>query len=388
MDLELTEEQKMHKEMVRKLAEKEFKPLAAKHDAEGEFPRENIKKLAEVGLLGITIPEEYGGAGGDVFSLVIALEEIAKACASTAGVLLIHAGVASGAISHYGTPEQKERLLPDLVSGRKISAFAMTEPEAGSAATDLKTTAKPDGKNYIVNGRKCFISNAGCAQVYTVVTRFGDTPGAKGLGALIIEEGMEGFQIGKIEKKMGLCAFPSGELIFEDCRVPKENLLLGPGEFKKIMSAFNGERCGNSAVSLGIAEAAFEESLKYSQARKQFGRFISEFQGLQWMLADMKIKIEATSLLIYKALANAKGPFPSLLDASIAKTFANEMVIEVTNKALQIHGAYGYTKDYTVERLYRDARAWAIAGGTAQMQRNMIATQLLGRKVSQRIENL
>lgn len=388
MDFELSEEEKMHKEMVRNLAEKEFKPLAAKLDVEGTFPRENIKKLAELGLLGITIPEEYGGAGGDTFSLVITLGEIAKACASTAGVLLIHAGVASGAISHYGTVEQKERFLPDLASGKRLSAFAMTEPEAGSAATDLKTTARPDDNSYVINGTKCFISNAGQAQVYTVVLRFGDIPGAKGLGAVIVEEGCAGFHIGKIEKKMGLCAFPTGELIFEDCRVPKENVIFGPGGFKNIMSAFNGERCGNSAISLGIAEASFEEALKYAQARKQFGKAISDFQGVQWMLADMKIKIEAARLLIYKAIASARGSFPPLLEASIAKTFANEMVIDVTSKALQIHGAYGYTKEYTVERLYRDARAWAIAGGTAQMQRNMIASQLLGRKLSQRLERV
>jgi len=385
MDFRLTEEQEMLKKTIRKLAEEQFKPLASRWDENEEFPWENIKRLSELGFLGLMIPEKYGGGGAKIIDFVIMLEEIAKVCAATAGPLLIHTGVSSKIITLFGNEELKKRILPPLAKGEKIAAFAMTEPEAGSAATDLKTTAAIDGDYYIINGRKCFISLAGLADVYSTILRIADAPkGIAGIGAILIEKGMPGFSFGTIEKKMGVRGFKTGELIFEDCKVPKENLLLGEGGFKKAITAFNGERCGNAAICLGIAEGALEVALNYSKERKAFGRDICEFQGIQWMLADMKVKVDAAQALIYKAAANADVGSPSQIEASVAKTFANEMAIEVTNNAVQILGGYGYTRDYPVERMMRDAKAFSLGGGTPQMQRNMIASLILGRKFSQR----
>ena len=386
MDFILTEEQKMLKNTVRKLAIVQFKPLASRWDENEEFPWENIKKLSELGYMGLTMPEEYGGGAAKVIDVVIMLEEIAKVCATTAGAVLMHTGAGSKLITLYGNKRLKERILPQLAKGEKICAFAMTEPGAGSAATDLKTTAVLDGACYLLNGRKCFISLAGVADVYSTVVRFADAPGGsiEGIGTILVEKGMIGFAIGTIEKKMGVRGFKTGELIFEDCKVPKENLLLGKGGFKKVMTAFNGERCGNAAICLGIAEGAFEVALNYSKERKAFNRDICEFQGIQWMLADMKIKIDAAQALIYKTASNADLSSPSQLETSVAKTFANEMVMEVTNNAVQILGGYGYSRDYPVERMMRDAKAFSIGGGTPQMQRNIIASLILERKFSQR----
>ena len=309
MDFILTEEQKMLKNTVRKLAIVQFKPLASRWDENEEFPWENIKKLSELGYMGLTMPEEYGGGAAKVIDVVIMLEEIAKVCATTAGAVLMHTGAGSKLITLYGNKRLKERILPQLAKGEKICAFAMTEPGAGSAATDLKTTAVLDGACYLLNGRKCFISLAGVADVYSTVVRFADAPGGsiEGIGTILVEKGMIGFAIGTIEKKMGVRGFKTGELIFEDCKVPKENLLLGKGGFKKVMTAFNGERCGNAAICLGIAEGAFEVALNYSKERKAFNRDICEFQGIQWMLADMKIKIDAAQALIYRVFSKMSG---------------------------------------------------------------------------------
>jgi len=352
-------------------------------DRSGQFPEENIKLLSELGLMGLCMPAEYGGQGLSTFEFVLVLEQLAQACAATAGVYLIHAGVSSRAIAFFGSDAVKQKYLPDLASGKKLAAFAMTEPGAGSAATDCATRAKEDGAELILNGTKCFISNGAEADVFTTVVRLVDKPGAKGLGVAIVDRDSPGFSVGKIEDKMGLHGFSSAELIFEDCRVPRENLIVGAGEFGKIMQAFNGERCGNSSVCLGIAQAALDYAVEHAKTRQQFGRDICEFQGVQWILADMRIKVEAMRMLVYRA-AHSGEPFPEPLYASMAKAYCNESVNEVVSAALQLFGTYGYIKDYPIERLYRDARPWALAGGTTQMQKNTIAAQILGRRFSQR----
>ncbi len=383
MDFRLTDEQKLLKESVSRLSRSEFAPRAREIDEQKLYPRENIARLSELGLMGLCIPDAYGGHGLGTFEFVLVLEELAQTCTSTAGVFLIHSGVASRAVAAFADEELKKKYLPRLARGEWLSAFAMTEAGAGSAATDLSTRAVLKGDEYILNGTKCFISNGAEADLFTTVVRLNDKPGAKGLGVVLIERDYPGFKVGKIEDKMGLGGFSNAELIFEDCRVPKKNLLLPAGAFGKIMQAFNGERCGNSAVCLGLAEAALHLAVSHSTTRQQFGRDICEFQGIQWMLADMKIKLDAMRMLAYRA-ALSGNPFPGAMEASIAKAFCNEAVNEVASTALQIHGAYGYMKDYAIERIYRDARAWSLAGGTTQIQRITIAAQLLGRRFPQR----
>jgi len=373
----------MLQDQVRKLARTEFAPRAEACDREKRFPAENVRRLSELGLMGLCLPEAVGGQGLSTFEFALVLEQLAQACAATAGVYLIHAGVSSRAIAAFGSEALKKKYLPALASGQKLAAFAMTEPEAGSAATDLRARAVREGQSFRVNGTKRFISNGAEAEVFTTVVRLEDRPGAQGLGALVIDRSSPGFSVTKIEDKMGLSGFSSAELVFEDCRVPAENLLLPAGQFAQMMRAFNSERCGNSAVCLGLAQAALDLAVDYSKTRKQFGRELAEFQGLQWVLADMKIKVEAMRSLLYRAAASGD-PFPEPILASITKAFCNETVNEVVTLSLQIHGGYGYMKDYTIERLYRDARAWALAGGTTQIQRNTVASILLDRKLSQR----
>jgi len=383
MDCALNPEQTLLKEQVRKLARSEFAPRAEACDREKRFPAENVRRLAELGLLGLCLPETYGGQGLSTFEFALVLEELAQACAATAGVYLIHAGVSSRAIAVFGSEPLKQKYLPDLAAGKKLAAFAMTEPEAGSAATDLHTRAALKGDHYLVNGTKRFISNGKEAEVFTTVVRLEDRPGARGLGALVIDRDSPGFSVPRVEDKMGLGGFSSAELLFEDCRVPSENLLLPAGRFGQMMQAFNSERCGNSAVCLGLSQAALDLAVDYAKVRKQFGRELYEFQGLQWMLAEMKIKVEAMRSLLYRAAVSAE-PFPEPILASIAKAFCNETVNEVVSASLQIHGGFGYMKEAAIERLFRDARAWSLAGGTVQIQKNTIASLLLDRKISQR----
>jgi alkylation response protein AidB-like acyl-CoA dehydrogenase len=383
VDFILSPEQTLLKDQVRKLARSEFAPRAEACDREERFPAENVRRLSELGLMGLCLPEAYGGQGLSTFEFALVLEELAQACAATAGVYLIHAGVSSRAIAAFAPEPLKKKYLPRLATGELLAAFAMTEPEAGSAATDLRTRAALQGDHYLVNGTKRFISNGGEAQVFTTVVRLEDRPGAKGLGALVIDRDSPGFSVPRIEEKMGLGGFSSAELLFEDCRVPAENLLLPAGQFGKMMQAFNSERCGNSAVCLGLAQAALDLAVDYAKVRKQFGRELAEFQGLQWMLAEMKIKVEAMRSLLYRAATSAE-PFPEPILASITKAYCNETVNEVVSASLQIHGGYGYMKEAAIERLYRDARAWALAGGTVQIQKNTVAGLLLDRKLDQR----
>lgn len=385
MDFQLNEEQKMLKRMVHDLAEKEFRPKVAEWETQAQFiDKEYIKKLADLGLLGLALPIEYEGQGGTAFDAILAIEELARISPVCVYPVFEAAVGPVRVIEQFGTDEQKRRYIPPVCQGKSLIAVGMTEPEAGSALTDLSTRAVLDGRHFVVNGSKCFVSAGGEADVYVVYVRLSEQKGARGIGALIIEKGTPGFSFGKQEQHMGLRGIPNCELIFEDCQVPKENLLVKEGDFRKLMTAFDLERCGNATMCLGIAQGALEEAMTYAQQRKQWGKDICEFQAIQFMLADMSIKVEAARFLIYRAVVNAETGLPSPLEANLAKCFANEMVREVTGLALQIHGGYGYSKEYPVERMLRDGWGWGIAGGTIEMQKITIASQLLNRRFDQR----
>jgi len=334
MDFKLTEEQKHLVDMVDSLAEKEFRPLAPQWDENEEFPWPNVKKLAELGLLGLSIPEEYGGAGQGVMDTVLVIEHIAQHCFNTAGILALHCGTCSRAITHFGTEELKKRFLPPMVSGEKLAAYAQTEPDAGSDVGNLKTRAVLDGDHYVINGSKTFISNAHEAQIFVVMVRLSDDPGTKGVGSILVERDTPGFSVSKKDHKLGFKGTSISEVVFEDAKVPKENILVEAGNFVKMMQAFNAERCGNGALSLGVAQGALNEALRYADERIQFGKPISKFQGIRWMLADMAIQVEAGRLLLYRAATNAESGLPNQLETAMAKTFCNEMAIAVTNQAL------------------------------------------------------
>lgn len=375
MNITFTEEQELLIKTVRELTEKEFKPRSGDVSESGEFPFENMKILGELGLLGISIPEQYGGSDGTVMDAVLILEEIAKGCYVTAMAVLGEIGVQSKAIVAYGTDEQKNKYLPGIAKGEKTLAICITEPDVGSDAGSMKTNSTLQGDKYIVNGVKTLISRADVADLFLLFTRFEGEPGSKGVGCLLVEKDTPGMEVKQGFKTMG--GEFLWEVVFQDCEVPKENLLVRQEGFKKLMTAFNTQRCLNPAICLGLAEGAFNEAIKYTQERKQFGQAISDFQGIRWMLADMHVDIEASKALLYRAAFNAGKGFPNRLEASIAKLHTNEMAIRVTNQALQLHGGYGYTKEYPVERMVRGARFGAIGGGTSQIQKNLIAKELL-----------
>ena len=385
MDFQLTEEQKMLKEMVHNFVLREIAPKVHEWDEKEEFVTEEIlQKYVQLGLIGLSLPEEYGGQGQTVFDVILVIEEIARV-SPIAAMPIFESGVGPVmVISLFGTEEQKRKYIPPVCSGDLMVSVAMTEPDSGSALTDLKTTAVPDGDFYLVNGQKRFVSGGGYSGAYMVCVRLSGDRGAKGIGGIIIEKGTPGFTFGKPERFMGLNGLPSSDLIFENCRVPKKNLVVKQGNFKNLMQAFDIERLGNAAMSLGIAEGALLESIRYSKERKQFGKEICEFQAIQLMLADMAMKVEAAKLLIYQTATEASQGVPSVLHSSLAKCFANEIVKEVTDLALQIHGGYGYSKEYPIERMLRDSRGWQVAGGTVQMQRVNIAAELIGRRFNQR----
>lgn len=371
----LSEEQEMLIKTVRGLTEKEFKPRSAELSETGEFPFANIKILGDLGLLGISIPEQYGGSDGTIMDAVLMLEEISKGCYITAMAVLGEIGVQSKAIVAYGTEEQKNKYLPGIAKGEKILAICITEPDVGSDAASMKTNTVQKGDKYVVSGVKTMISRADVADLFLLFTRFEGEPGNRGVGCLLIEKDTPGLHIRQGFKTMG--GEFLWEVVLENCEVPMDQILVRDDGFKKLMTAFNTQRCLNPAICLGLAEGAFNEALKYTQEREQFGQTIADFQGIQWMLADMYVDIEASKTLLYRAALNAGKSFPDKLEASTAKLYTNEMAIRVTNQALQLHGGYGYTKEYPVERMVRGARFGAIGGGTSQIQKNVIAKQLL-----------
>jgi len=385
VDFQLSEEQRMLKQSVHDFADERLAPLIQGWEERGEFLDHTImSQYVDMGLLGITLPEQYGGAGLTAFDAVLAMEELARVSPIAAMPVFETSVGPIRVVELFGTEKQKERFIPPACTGEKLMAVAMTEPEAGSALTDLTTRAVLDGDHYVINGQKRFITGGGHSDSYMVYTRMSDVKGAKGIGGIIVEKGSPGFTFGKQETFMGLRGTPSCDLIFEDCIVPKENLIVPEGGFAFLMQAFDVERCGNATMSLGIAWGALEAAKQYAQERKAFGKPICEFQGVQFLLADMAMKVEAARLLIYRAAVNAGLGIPSIYDSSVAKCFANEIGKEVTDMALQVFGGYGYSTEYPVERMLRDSRGWPVAGGTVQMQRVNIAGAMLGRRFSQR----
>ena len=374
MDFGLTREQELVRQMVREFAVNEVKPIAAEIDETERFPMENVKKMAELGMMGIPFPKELGGAGGDVLSYIITVEELSKACGTHGVIVSAHTSLCASLIYENGTPAQKEKYLVPLAKGEKIGAFGLTEPGAGTDAAGQQTTAVLDGDNYILNGSKIFITNGGVADTFIVFAMTDKSQGTRGISAFIVEKDFPGFSIGKKEDKLGIRASSTTELIFENCVVPKENLIGKEGKgFGIAMKTLDGGRIGIAAQALGIAEGAYEEAVKYMKERKQFGRPLSAFQGLQWMIADMETKIEAAKLLVYKAAWLKQNKMPYSVDAAKAKLFAAEVAMDVTTKAVQIHGGYGYTKEYPVERMMRDAKITEIYEGTSEVQKMVIA---------------
>ncbi len=378
MNFSLTREQELVKQMVREFAINEVKPIAAEIDATEEFPMENVKKMGKYGVMGIPFSTEYGGAGGDILSYIIAVEELSKVCGTTGVILSAHTSLGTSPIDQFGTPDQKAKYLPDLVSGRKIGAFGLTEPNAGTDAAGQQTTAVLDGDHYVLNGSKIFITNGGVADIFIIFAMTDKSKGTRGISAFIVEKNFPGFSIGKVEDKLGIRGSSTTELVFTDCIVPKENLLGKEGKgFGIAMKTLDGGRIGIAAQALGLAEGALEEAVAYMKERKQFGRPISAFQGLQWMVADMDTKIEAARYLVYKAAYNKDKGIPYTVEAARAKLFASEVAMEVTTKAVQLFGGYGYTKDYPVERMMRDAKITEIYEGTSQVQRMVISGSVL-----------
>ena len=377
MDFKQDESHQDILEMVHDFAVNEVKPLAAEIDKTEEFPMENVKKMAEMGLLGIPFPEEYGGSDMDTLAYIQTVEELSKYCATTGVIVSAHTSLCCTPIYTFGSEEQKQKYLPKLCSGEWLGAFALTEPNAGTDASGQKTVAVDKGDHWVLNGSKIFITNAGAADVFFVLAMTDKSKGNRGISAFIVEKGFKGFSIGKQEDKMGIRASSTCELVFEDCIVPKENLVgeLGKG-FKYAMATLDGGRIGIAAQALGIAEGAIEETVKYVQERKQFGKRLSEFQNTQFELAQMRANTEAAKLLVYQA-ACAKDDHENFsCKAAMAKLVAARNASDVTRRCLQLYGGYGYTKDYPIERMMRDAKITEIYEGTSEVQRIVISANM------------
>jgi butyryl-CoA dehydrogenase len=378
MAFALNDEQLMIQAMVREFARKVLAPTAAERDRTKAFPAENLKKMGELGLMGMMVPMAYGGEGADTLGYVAALAEVAYACAATAVVMSVHNSIVCESILRFGTEDQKQKYLKPLASGRHIGAFALTEPHAGSDPVSQSTTAVRDKKTYIINGSKRFTTTGKNSGLVIVTAKTDEGQRHKGISAFLVEKNTPGLVVGREEEKMGLRASDTTDLIFEDCRVPEENRLGQEGEgFKIAMTALDGGRIGIAAQSVGVAQAAFDATVKYVKQREQFGRKISKFQGLRWMIADMAMEIEAARQLMYVAAAMKDRGEKFTAQASMAKLFASEMVNRVTAKAIQLHGGYGFTQDYPVERYYRDARVFTIYEGTSEIQRVVISNEIL-----------
>jgi len=381
MSIKLTDEQLMIQTMVRDFSKENIAPSAMERDRTKELPAENLKRLAELGLMGMMVSPEYGGSGADTVSYVLALSEVAYACASTAVVMSVHNSIVCESIYKYGTDAQKEKFLKPLAAGENIGAFALTEPNAGSDPVGQTTRAVRDGNDYILNGTKRFTTTGKNAGTTIVTAKTDPKQRHKGISAFLVKAGTPGFIVGNLEDKMGLRASDTADLIFEDCRVPAENMLGNEGDgFLIAMTGLDGGRIGIAAQSVGVARAAFDAAVHYAEEREQFGQATSKFQGIRWIIADMATEIEAARQLMFSAAAMKDRGEKFTAQAAMAKLYASEMVNRVTAKALQIHGGYGYTKEYPVERYYRDARVFTIYEGTSEIQRVVISNHVLRDK--------
>jgi len=378
MNFELTEEQLLIQEMVREFARTEVAPIAAEIDRDHRFPEELIPQMAKLNILGVPIAEEFGGAGADNVSYVIALEELARVCASTSIIVSGHTSLATWPILEFGTTAQKEKYGTKLATGEILGAFALTEPGAGTDAASGKTTAVRDGDEYVLNGSKIFITNGGYAGVYIVTAMTDPAAGTRGISAFVVEPDAPGFSVGEKEHKMGIKASSTTPLYFSDCRIPKDALLGAEGKgFKIAMATLDGGRIGVAAQALGIAQGALDASIAYAKERVQFGKPLSALQAIQWMIADMATQIDAARLLVYRAAWYKDNGLPYGQAAAMAKLFASETATHVADRAIQIHGGYGYTESYPVERAYRDAKVTELYEGTSEVQRMVIAGSLL-----------
>ena len=377
MDFKWNDEQQLMQTMFREFVDKEVRPLAAELDEQERFPSELIPKMGEIGMFGIPIAEDYGGVGMGTLEYVMAVEEVSKACASTGVTISAHTSLCCWPIEHFGTEEQKQKYLPDLATGEKLGAFGLTEPNAGTDAAMQRTTAEDKGDYYLLNGSKIFITNGEVADVYVVFAMTDKEAGTRGISAFILEKGMEGFSFGSHERKMGIRGSSTCELVFENVKVPKENLLgeLGKG-FKIAMMTLDGGRIGIAAQALGIAQGAIDEAVKYVKDRVQFGRPISKFQNTQFTLADMQTRVDAARMLVYRAAAMKDAGENYSAAAAEAKLFASETASDVTRRAVQLFGGYGYTREYPVERMMRDAKITEIYEGTSEVQKMVISAHM------------
>ncbi|MBW2149160.1 MAG: acyl-CoA dehydrogenase [Deltaproteobacteria bacterium] len=382
MNFDLTEEQRMIREMVRDFAERELQPVAGAIDREHRFPAEQIQKMAELGLMGIVVPPEYGGAGMDYVCYVIATEEVARVCASTSAVMSAHNSLCIGPIMDFGTEEQKKRWVIPLAQGQKLGSLGMTEANAGSDAAGTRTTAERSGDEWVINGTKNFITNGREADVCCFIAVTEKGRGHRGITMFVVEKGAPGFSVGKVEDKLGIRGSSTVELVFDNCRIPADHLLGNPGEgFKIALHTLDGGRIGIAAQAVGIAQGALDASIPYAEQRVQFDQPIAHFQAIQWMIADMATAIDAARLLTYRAAClKNKGEGRYTKEASMAKLFASEVAMKITTQAIQIHGGYGYTTDYPVERFFRDAKITEIYEGTSEIQRLVIAANILNLK--------
>jgi len=377
LDLSLSDEQKLFQKTIREFCEKEIKPIAEKIDQEEYFSEELYKKMGRMGLLGMTVPQKYGGAGIDRVSYMMALEEISRVCGSTGIIVEAHNSLGVGHIYERGTEKQRKKYLPKLTNGEEMAAWALTEPNAGSDASSIQTTAVLDGDEWVINGTKQFITSGDIAWITTVMAKTDKDKGAKGISAFIVEKNTPGFKIGQLEDKLGLRGSHTAELIFEDCRIPRKNLL---GEedlgFIGAMNILDRGRTAIGAMSVGIARGALEDSIEYAKQREQFGRPIGKFQAIQWKIADMATEIDAARLLVYRAAYLEDQNVRFTKEAAMAKLFASEMAMRAAREAIQIFGGYGYTKDYPLERYFRDVKLCEIGEGTSEVQHMVIARQL------------